>query len=186
MKRVFLVDGENHVNTGIVGIDMLLPEDVVLIFHRKGAPLTKIKAAAKASKASISYVESVKEGKNSLDFQIIAELGVLIGKDETDYAYIISQDQGYLPSIQSLCARYSNIFKEIALKPSIEECLKLAFVMKSQTKQELHTAFVREYGVEQGSMIYNHLKQIFSANDLEKPAASKQCKAAEENNNSSI
>lgn len=42
----------------------------------------------------MQYVESIRGGKNSIDFQIITELGVLVGKHEADYAYVISQDQG--------------------------------------------------------------------------------------------
>jgi hypothetical protein len=41
MKMIFLIDGDNNINEGLTGIDMLSQEDTVLIFHQKGAALTK-------------------------------------------------------------------------------------------------------------------------------------------------
>jgi len=162
VKTMFLVDGDNELATGLNGIEMLSEEDSVLIFYSKGMQLAKVKKRCSVSKANIQFVESVKAGKNSVDFQIIAELGVLVGKNEVEYAYIISKDKGYEASIAALNKRYANVFYEIALKDSIEECFKLSFMLKAKTKQELHTALVKEYGKSQGSLIYNHIKQIFN------------------------
>lgn len=158
---MFLVDGDNELATGLNGIEMLSEEDSVMIFYSKGMQLAKVKKRCSTSKANIQYVESVKSGKNSVDFQIIAELGVLVGKNEVEYAYIISKDKGYEAPIAALNKRYTKVFYEIALKNSIEECLKLSFMLRAKTKQELHTALVKEYGNAQGGLIYNHLKQIF-------------------------
>ena len=167
MKMMFLVDGDNHIGTCLKGIEMLSTEDTVLIFHQKGMALTKIKNQAEKSKADVQFIESVKDGKNSIDFQIIAELGVLVGKNEVEFAYIISQDKGYSPSIVALKKRYAKAFKEVDLKDSIEDCLKLAFLLKANTKQELCNSLTKEYGNAQGSLIYNHIKLIFAAqNDI--------------------
>ena len=110
MKMIFLVDGDNSIKDGLSGIDMLSQEDTVLIFHQKGAALAKIKTITEKSKAEIKFIESAKSGKNSIDFQIIAELGVLIGKQEVEYAYIISHDKGYEAPITALKMRYSKAF----------------------------------------------------------------------------
>lgn len=164
---MFLVDGDNNINEGLNGIEMLSQEDTVLIFHQKGAVLTKIKKAIEKSQANIQFLESAKDGKNSIDFQIIAELGVLVGKNEIEFAYIISHDKGYTSPIAALKKRYSKAFKEVDLKESIEECLKLPFVLKATTKNELTLALVKEYGNAHGSLIYNHLKLIFTkSNDI--------------------
>ena len=135
MKMMFLVDGDNNINEGLIGIDMLSQEDAVLIFHQKGAALTNIKKKTEKSKANIQFYESAKGGKNSIDFQIIAELGVLIGKNEVEFAYIISHDKGYISPIAALKKRYSKAFKEVDVKESIEQCLKLPFVLKAETKK---------------------------------------------------
>lgn len=164
MKMIFLVDGDNNIGTGLKGIDMLSSEDAVLVFYQKtGLALSKIQKLCAGTKADVQYVESVRGGKNSIDFQIITELGVLVGKREADYAYVISQDKGYEASIDALRARYANAFQEVALRPSIEDCLHLPFVLKAENRQDLQNAFVKEYGAAQGGALYNHLKAIFQA-----------------------
>ena len=161
MNMIFLVDGDNNIGTGLKGIDMLSEQDTVLIFYQKGQPLGKIQKLCAATAADVQYIESVRGGKNSIDFQIITELGVLVGKREADYAYVISQDKGYAASIDALRARYANAFEEVALRPSIESCLHLPFVLRAADRQELHGALVREYGAAQGGALYSRLKQIF-------------------------
>jgi len=165
MKMIFLVDGDNNIGTGLKGIEMLSKTDAVLIFYKKGMALTKIKALCSGSEAGIQYIESVIGGKNSIDFQIITELGVLVGRGEADYAYVISQDKGYEASISALQARHADTFHEVALKASIEDCLKLSFLLKAKTQPELSNALATEYGSAQGDLLYNHLKRIFQTEE---------------------
>lgn len=80
MKMIFLVDGDNNIGTGLQGIDLLTAEDTVLVFFGKGQTLANVKKLCAGTKAQVQYLESVKGGKNSLDFQIITELGVLVGR----------------------------------------------------------------------------------------------------------
>ena len=155
MKTIYLVDGDNNIGTGLKGIDMLCEQDTVLIFYQKGPAL------------------SVRSGKNAIDFQIITELGVLVGKREADYAYVISQDKGYAASIEALQTRYAGAFQEVALRPSIESCLYLPFVLRSSSRQDLRNALVREYGAVQGGGLYNHLKRIFQAPEPEPEKATR-------------
>lgn len=163
MKTIFLVDGDNNIGTGLSGIDMLSEQDTVLIFYQKekGLALGKLRKLCAGTAADVQYIESVRGGKNSIDFQIITELGVLVGKREADYAYVISQDKGYAASIDALQARYADAFQEVALRPSIEDCLHLPFILKATGRQELCNALVKEYGAAQGGALYNRLKQIF-------------------------
>ncbi|MCX4371266.1 MAG: PIN domain-containing protein [Dysosmobacter sp.] len=172
MKMIFLVDGDNNIGTGLKGIDMLSDQDTVLIFYQKGLTLTKIQKLCTGTAADVQYIESVRGGKNSIDFQIITELGVLVGKREADYAYVISQDKGYAASIDALRARYASAFQEVDLRASIENCLHLPFVLRAADRQELCNALVKEYGSAQGCALYNHLKRIFQAAEpeTEKPA----------------
>ena len=167
MKMIFLVDGDNNIATGLTGIEMLSEQDTVLIFYQKGLALAKLQKLCAASKADVQFIESVRGGKNSIDFQIITELGVLVGRREADYAYVISQDKGYAASIAALQARYSNAFQEVALRPSIESCLRLPYILKAANRQELAAALVKEYGSAQGCVLYNHLKRIFQTPEPE-------------------
>ena len=175
MKMIFLVDGDNNIATGLTGIEMLSEQDTVLIFYQKGLALAKLQKLCAASKADVQFIESVRGGKNSIDFQIITELGVLVGRREADYAYVISQDKGYAASIDALQSRYANAFQEVALRPSIEACLHLPFVLRAADRQELCNALVKEYGSSQGCALYNHLKRIFQAPE---PESEKAVKAA--------
>ena len=178
MKMIFLVDGDNNIGTGLKGIEMLSEQDTVLVFYQKeGLALSKIQKLCGGTSASVQYIESVRGGKNSIDFQIITELGVLVGRREADYAYVISQDKGYAASIDALRARYADAFQEVDLRPSIEACLHLPFILKAANRQDLRNALAKECGEAQGSALYNHLKQIFQG--AEEPAeAEKPAKAA--------
>ena len=163
MKMIFLVDGDNNIGTGLQGVESLSPEDTVLIFYQKaGLAVSKIQELCRGSRANIQYLESVKGGRNSIDFQIITELGVLIGRGEADYAYVISQDRGYEAAIGVLQARYASTFREVALRPSISACLR-AFSLRANSLEELESALEREYGAEQGARVFKHLSQLFQA-----------------------
>ena len=172
---IFLVDGDNNIGTGLKGIDMLSRQDTVLVFYQKtGLALSKIEKLCTGTQASVQYIESVRGGRNSIDFQIITELGVLVGRGETDYAYVISQDKGYAASIDALRTRYADAFREVDLRPSIEACLPLPFLLRAASRQELQSALEKEYGAAQGGLLYGHLKALFEAPEPpvqpEKPA----------------
>lgn len=161
MKMLFFIDGDNNITTGLNGIQHLTEEDTVLVFHSQGMALSKIRARCATSRAKVSFIESVKDGKNSVDFQIVAELGVRIGKNEVQFAYIISQDQGYVPSITMLKKCYGDLFCEIGLADSIESCLNLTFLLRTRTRLELYTSLCREYGDAKGDLVFKHLKELF-------------------------
>lgn len=162
MKMIFLVDGDNNIGTGLQGIDLLTAEDTVLVFFGKGQTLANVKKLCAGTKAQVQYLESVKGGKNSLDFQIITELGVLVGRGEADFAYVISQDKGYEAAMSALHARYASTFREVALRPSIQDCLQAAFLLRAGTREELADALVRQYGPVQGQLAYEHLEALFA------------------------
>ena len=162
MKMIFLVDGDNNIGTGLQGIDLLTAEDIVLVFFGKGQTLANVKKLCAGTEAQVQYLESVKGGKNSLDFQIITELGVLVGRGEADFAYVISQDKGYEAAMSALHARYASTFREVALRPSIQDCLQAAFLLRANTKEELAAALTRQYGEVQGELAYQHLEALFA------------------------
>jgi hypothetical protein len=173
---IFLVDGDNNIGTGLQGADQLTADDSVLIFYQKaGLALSKIKELCKGSKASIQYLESVKGGKNSIDFQIITELGVLVGRGETDCAYVISQDKGYEAAMSALRIRYAGAFREVALQPSIAACLRASYLTRTASIEELQSSLKQEFGEAQGMAAFKHLQELFQ------PAAPKaESKPAEE------
>ena len=162
MNMIFLVDGDNNIGTGLQGIDLLTAEDTVLIFYGKGQTLAGVQKLCAGTKAQVQYLESVRGGKNSIDFQIITELGVLVGRGEADFAYVISQDKGYEAAMSALRARYADTFQEVALRPSIRSCLQAAFLLRASDKKALAAALVKEYGETQGALAYAHLEALFA------------------------
>lgn len=164
MSMIFLVDGDNNIGTGLQGADQLTADDSILIFYQKaGLALGKIKELCKGSKASIQYLESVKGGKNSIDFQIITELGVLVGRGETDCAYVISQDKGYEAAMSALRIRYAGAFREVALRPSIAACLKAAYLTRAASLEDLRSSLKQEFGEAQGITAFQHLQELFQS-----------------------
>lgn len=177
MKMIFLVDGDNNIGTGLQGIEALTAEDTVLVFYGKGQSLTSIKKLCGDTRAQVQYLESVRGGKNSIDFQIITELGVLVGRGEADFAYVISQDKGYEAAMSALRARYADTFREVALRPSIQSCLQAAFLLRSATLEDLSASLDREYGPVQGALAYSHLQALFTPPPAEaKPSPSRRRK----------
>ena len=158
MKMIFLVDGDNHLAEGLKGIDLLSADDTVLVFYGKGQTEASVRRLCGETDAQVHLLESVRSGRNSIDFQIITELGVLVGRGEAEYAYVISQDKGYESAMSALRRRYSNTFQEVALRPSIESCLQAAFLLRPQTQDELAHSLERTYGSDRGLTIYRHLK----------------------------
>lgn len=172
MKMIFLVDGDNNIGTGLRGIEMLSPQDTVLIFYQKeGLALSKIQKLCAGTRADVRCIESVRGGRNSIDFQIITELGVLVGRREADYAYVISQDKGYAASIDALRTRYADAFQEVALRPSIEDCFQLPFILKASSRRELSAALTKEYGAARGGALYDHLLKLFRPEEAKAAAA---------------
>ncbi len=165
MKMIFLVDGDNHLAEGLKGIDLLTAEDTVLIFYGKGQSEASIRKLCGQTHAQVHLLESVRSGKNSIDFQIITELGVLVGRGEAEYAYVISQDKGYESAMSALRRRYSNTFQEVALRPSIESCLRASYLLHPQDKNELVRSLEQTFGPEQGVAVYRHLKSLFLKKD---------------------
>ena len=168
MKMIFLVDGDNNIGTGLQGIDLLTEEDTVLVFFGKGQTLANVKKLCAGTRAQVQYLESVKGGKNSL--------GVLVGRGEADFAYVISQDKGYEAAMSALHARYASTFREVALRPSIQDCLQAAFLLRAADREELAAALARQFGPVQGQLAYAHLEALFApppAPEKQAPAASK-------------
>ena len=178
MNMIFLVDGDNNIGTGLQGIDLLTADDTVLVFYGKGQSLSSVQKLCAGTKAQVQYLESVRGGKNSIDFQIITELGVLVGRGEADFAYVISQDKGYEAAMGALRARYADTFREVALRPSIQSCLQASFLLRSASREELAQALIREFGPAQGVLAYTHLEELFAPAPVPVPAPAEEPKKA--------
>lgn len=170
-RRTFFIDSENHINTCLQGIESLTEQDLVVVFHRETNLSTKQKEAIKDSPARIEWILCQDSGvKNSLDVQLIAELSRRIACHEIENGYIVSQDQGYNPAIHYLLNRYSNEFRFIGLKKSIDEFMLTDALISSESRQDVHEALVRHAGQIVGTTMYRHIRDLFDAtSDSEEP-----------------
>ena len=161
-RRTFFIDSENNINTCLQGIESLSEDDLVLVFHRESNLSQKQKSSIANSKARVEWILCQDSGvKNSLDVQLIAELSRRIACGEIENGYIISQDQGYNPAIHYLLNRYSEDFRFLGLKRSIDEFLLSDALVSSDTRNDIHEALVRYAGRVVGSAMYRTIRAVF-------------------------
>lgn len=109
MRKYILIDTENVNLSSLKGIEHLDVNDCVILFlsnhselHYLNSRLNKLNYRCKLQKIHIQTGT-----KNSLDFQLVTYLGMLIGehkhlKIEDNEYYIVSRDQGFISSINLL------------------------------------------------------------------------------------
>ncbi|MCR5355614.1 MAG: hypothetical protein K6E43_08505 [Lachnospiraceae bacterium] len=96
-NRLYLVDYENVSDAGLVGVNQLSANDLVIIFYG-----SKVKSIAyeslmgiTASAANIEHMKAEKTAKNYLDFQLTTYLGYKLGQNSYSEIYVISKDSGF-------------------------------------------------------------------------------------------
>lgn len=96
-NRLYLVDYENVSNAGLIGINQLSANDLVIIFY--GAQVNSIPyephIAITDSAANIEQMKAGKTAKNYLDFQLTTYLGYKLGQNSYSEIYVISNDSGF-------------------------------------------------------------------------------------------
>lgn len=101
-RRAFFIDSENGIETLIEGCGRLSQHDRIVVFHRNTIS-KKVRNKLEACSAQLEWVECVDKGiKNSMDFQIVAELSLQLARDSFDEGYIISRDNGFKAAIHYL------------------------------------------------------------------------------------
>lgn len=105
MKNIYFIDYENVGPKGLNGIEKLTASDEVYFFHFVGTGDIKYENLHNlaVSKAKTQIIRLSTHDKNAMDFQIVAMLGLLVGKYEEKAIYnIVSNDKGYLSAIECL------------------------------------------------------------------------------------
>ena len=152
MKRIFLVDTENVNITALSSANKLNKEDIIILFVTERtnlAQFSKDKLSCINTKANILRINVTTGTKNSLDFQLVSYLGLIIGEhryEANDY-YIISKDRGFLSSINLLqnCTDYkieliksiSELFEEDEVENMIDKFIEKGFKTKTAIKMTL-------------------------------------------------
>ena len=188
----YLVDGENVNSTTTINFskDKVKPEDIMIIFYtcNSSRSYEKIDYLREKIKCHVMTMKVQNGSKNSLDFQLVSYLGLLIGDNKAkglncNY-HIVSNDKGYLSTINLLtnCASVNvnlisvkNIHndklcntihkKNISLKNAkmIEECIKNN-TTKDGIKKDLDSIFnaeaSKQFYNKCTSIIDNYLKSL--------------------------
>lgn len=107
MKRIFLVDTENVNITALSSSNKLNEEDIIILFVTERTNLFQFgrdKLKCLNTKSNILKIDVTTGVKNSLDFQLVSYLGLIIGQHryESNNYYIVSKDRGFLSSINLL------------------------------------------------------------------------------------
>ena len=154
MKRIFLVDTENVNITALSCANQLSEEDLIILFVTKmtsSCSFNKDNLDCLNTKARMLKINVETGVKNSLDFQLVTCLGLLIGanRNEDDCYYIVSKDNGFLSSISLLqnCTNYeieligslNEIFTEDMADMLIEKFMERGFKSKTATKMAFLT-----------------------------------------------
>ncbi|MEG0857431.1 MAG: PIN domain-containing protein [Terrisporobacter sp.] len=155
MRNIFLVDTENVNLTSLNYAGSLNEDDLIVLFLSKMTSSTsynKKKLDLLNTKAKVLKVPVITGRKNSLDFQLVTYLGVLIGehtsKGEINNYYIISKDQGYLASISML---------NNCLKQSVELIKSISELYEDDNLEDIYV----DKFIEQGFTDRTALKMFF-------------------------
>lgn len=150
---LFLVDYENTNYYGIIGAELLTKEDTIIIFHNNTQVMSK-KMIKTLNSCQIETICLQNQGKNGLDFYIVATVGEYLGKNKEEEIAIISKDAGF-EAIKDFCKmKYkkdiciaSNICTAIYLK---DKKIKTETYYKASTNQNQNIKI---------SGLKNHIKQ---------------------------
>lgn len=102
VRRAFFIDSENGLGTLLAGYSHLNQLDMIVVFHR-GSVSDNIRKQLSMAHAQIDWVQcGDPKIKNSMDFQIVAELAVCLAFDRFDEAYVVSRDNGFQAAVHYL------------------------------------------------------------------------------------
>ncbi len=119
--KCFLVDYENVNSAGLVGINKIDKDDLVMIFYSDNANTVTFAAMdlIRRSPADIRRYKLKHTSANAADFQVCTYLGYLMGMAEATDIFIISKDRGYMSSLEFCRSCLSATGKNVDIFPNI-------------------------------------------------------------------
>ena len=127
--KCFLVDYENVNSAGLVGINKIDKDDLVMIFYSDNANTVTFATMdlIRKSPADIRRYKLKHTSANAADFQICTYLGYLMGMAEATDIFIISKDRGYMSSLEFCRSCLSATGKNVDIFPNIiDACNSIA------------------------------------------------------------
>lgn len=167
-KRAYFLDSENGADPLIEGVELLNSDDVLIAFQRNTMS-KRAKAALSRACCTVEWVVcSGPMSKDSMDFQIVAELGARLALDNFEAGYILSRDQGYLPALNYLSRSTYGRNHRLKLIPNIMRSIddELKSAMKTlkiaRTEKEVAHALTRLFGEQEVPNVIANLKFVWN------------------------
>lgn len=100
--RVYLIDSENISDEWVDFLDIMEIQDAIFVFYTGKSTHINCERVCKLMQHGIGRVQWIKcfEGNNALDFQLVTELGAMIGLGKAAEYIIVSKDNGYNPVVR--------------------------------------------------------------------------------------
>ena len=101
-RKAYLIDSENISDEWVDILDTMETQDVIFVFYTGKSTHINCERAHKLMRNGIGRVQWIKcfEGNNALDFQLVTELGAMIGLGKAAEYIIVSKDNGYNPVVR--------------------------------------------------------------------------------------
>lgn len=183
------MDYENVKESGLSGVEYLLPSDYLCVFYSKSTDTI--------TKKSLNYIlnscckfetyKLINNGNNALDFYIASEIGRVFGLGKYDKAVIISKDKGY-QAVQDYWRVYGNKKNSVGLfedlKSAMMYYIESSVIERSQKVKEDNTkikfSIATSQYIEQNNRVVS-LEYIFKRHGLDTNLLSETCKILKEN-----
>jgi hypothetical protein len=96
MTVQYLIDSENVGDFWIPLLELPADKSELIVFYTRNSPHMSYESLIrlKESDRTVTFIKCY-EGTNALDFQLVSELGYLIGREEGDSFVIVTNDTGY-------------------------------------------------------------------------------------------
>ncbi len=96
MTVQYLIDSENVGDFWIPLLELPADKSELIVFYTRNSPHMSYESLIrlKESDRTVTFIKCY-EGTNALDFQLVSELGYLIGKNESGSFVIVTNDTGF-------------------------------------------------------------------------------------------
>lgn len=101
-RKAYLIDSENISDEWVDLLDTMEGRDAIFVFYTDKSTHINCGRVYKLMQYGIGRVQWIKcfEGSNALDFQLVTELGAMIGMGKAVEYIIVSKDNGYNPVVK--------------------------------------------------------------------------------------
>ena len=170
--RLFFVDSENGFERLIEGCENLDPNDHIVVFYR-GHVSKQAHMSLEFSPAKVEWITCVDPGvKNSMDFQLVAELALRLALSDFAEGYVVSCDKGFNPAIHYLKQCSAARGTELLLVSNISHAVAhrvtrtLRQLERLTSREEIEQAFALLLGERGAAKVVNGMAEVLIKESL--------------------